>query len=92
MYKLTTFCAVLLLAGCATPDVRTQTVTVEVPVTVHCLNAADVPPIPKTSMRKDGDVRQNAAGAAADVLALQSYAEKADALLRSCATTAKEKP
>lgn len=36
-------------------------------------------------MRAGGDIKQDAAGVAADVLALQDYAERADALLRSCA-------
>lgn len=94
MRKLMMCFALLPLIGCATPDpiIRTNTVTVQVPVTVHCVDAKDVPTIPKTSMRKDADTRQLAAAAAADVYALQDYAVKADALLRSCATSTEKKP
>lgn len=82
------------LAGCSAGNVRpapevvveTRTVEVKVPVRVACIAAADVPTIPPTAMRPDGDLRQLAAGAASDVYALADYAAKADALLRSCST------
>lgn len=80
------------LAGCGAAELRpdkevvvqTRTVEVKVPVKVSCLAAGDVPAVPATAMRRDGDLRQLAAGAASDVYALQEYAAKADALLRSC--------
>jgi hypothetical protein len=75
----------LLLGGCAaTEAVRVERIDVAVPV--PCIKDSDIPPIPPTAMRKDGDLRANAAGAAADVYALQAYAERANALLRACAT------
>lgn len=69
---------------------------VKVPVAVPCIAAADIPAVPKTNMAMSGDVHNKAAGAAADVYALEAYAAKADALLKQCAskltTPPKERP
>ncbi len=85
--------AAFVVVGCAGQEQRpprelvtqVQTGEVKVPVPVPCLKAADVPTLPGTALRRDGDLRQLAAGAAADVYALADYARIADALLRSCA-------
>ncbi|MCC6380467.1 MAG: hypothetical protein IT519_16750 [Burkholderiales bacterium] len=85
--------ALPLIHGCAgtvAPErevvVQTRTVEVKIPMRVPCVAAADVPAVPGTAMRRDGDLRQLAAGAATDVYALAEYAARADALLRSCAS------
>lgn len=81
----------LLLVGCAgTPTVpppvpEVRTVTVKVPVPVPCVSLADVPPIPGSSFKPGGDVKQNAAAADLDLRAFEDYAVTADALLRQCA-------
>jgi len=49
------------------------------------LKDEQVKPPPKTAFAKGGDVGQNAAMAAADVYALDSYATTSYALLQSCA-------
>jgi hypothetical protein len=56
-----------------------------VAVPVACLKLDELPAIPPSAMRKDSDVRGLAAGAAVDVLALEAYAARADALLKNCA-------
>lgn len=92
MRVLLVILAALALAGCGAAELRpdrevvvqTRTVEVKVPVRVPCIAAADVPTIPATAMRRDGDLRQLAAGAAVDVRQLEQYAKTADALLRGC--------
>lgn len=55
------------------------------PVAVPCVSANEVPAMPRTAFKPDGDLKQNAASAAIDLEALQDYAITADALLRQCA-------
>lgn len=87
MRTLILLCAASL-AACASeppaPVVRTETVTVRVPVPVKCVAAEKVPTVPPVSIPADGDTAQLANGAAAEVLALREYAAKADPLLRAC--------
>ena len=78
----------LLTASCASNPALVATapsVKIEVPVAVKCVTPAELPTVPKSRMPAKGDVKQNAAGAAADVLALELYADHADAILRACA-------
>lgn len=90
--RLAILAAALALSACATTAptpprevvVQTRTVEIKVPVRVPCIAAEDVPAVPPTALRPDGDLRQLAAGAASDVYALAEYAARADALLRSC--------
>lgn len=79
---------VVCLSGCESVKpllTRSETVEVRIPIPVSCVALADVPAIPKTAIPLDGDIKQLAAGAAADVLALEQYAARADALLTGCA-------
>jgi hypothetical protein len=59
---------------------------VEVPVRVPCIAVADVPPVPKATRVDPAkvDTRQLAAAVAADLLALDVYAARVDAMLRAC--------
>jgi hypothetical protein len=66
-------------------------VEVKVPVTVPCVSADQVPAVPATRMDPKQDVRQLAAAAAYDLEELQTYAERADALLRACTATKEAK-
>lgn len=84
MKKLLAYCLTLLLFGCATPEV-VRVERVDVPVPVPCVKLADVQDIPRSVMRADGDIRAHAAAAAADIYALQAYAERARAMLLACA-------
>jgi hypothetical protein len=87
--------AALLLGACATspPLVgEVRTVEVKVPVTVPCVSSDQVPVIPVTKMDPKQDVRQLATAAAVDLEQLQTYAERADALLRSCVATKEKQP
>jgi len=58
-----------------------------VPVMKPCIGAADLPvrPVPTPVDPKAADTRQLAAALAADVIALDHYAARADAILRICA-------
>lgn len=89
--------ATLLLCtlGCATDESLVRDVNkVEVPKPVRekCVAAADIPLIPKTHMPKagTGDTVQKNAGAVADLIELDTYARKADDILRQCAAPLKE--
>lgn len=59
---------------------------VAIPITTACVEAKDIPPIPRTALRQDGDVAALAAGAAADIRELRRTIKRQDALLRACAT------
>lgn len=78
------FGLLLTLAACAPTLVR-QAPPATVAITAKCLNEADVPPVPKRTMPQTGTVDQLAAGAGADLLALDAYARQSDAILRQCA-------
>ena len=92
MTRTTSLVALLLLAACATPDapppqVSTRTVEVRVPVPIPCIAAADIPAAP-TPTRVDTEratTDQLAAAAAADLIALDSYRARVQALLAQCA-------
>jgi len=82
----------ILLAGCAAvetrapdPVIQTRTVEVKVPVAVPCINAADIPALPKSTMRPGMQVQQLAAAAAVDLTAVEDVAITQNALLRACA-------
>lgn len=88
--KLIVFSLSLLLTACATTDVPLVKEApppneVKVIIRTSCVKPEDIPPIPSTAMPRDGDIKQKAAGATADVLAFEEYAQRADALLKSCA-------
>ena len=88
--KLTAFSAILLLTACASnPALESSAPTTEVrvAVAVPCIALEAIPPVPTTAMSTGGDVHNKAAGAAADVYALEAYASEADALLRQCASS-----
>lgn len=76
----------LALAGCATLG-TTETVTVTVPVPTPCLAAADIPvrPAPTAIDLARATHRQRDAAQAADVAALDAYANLAEPLLKQCA-------
>jgi hypothetical protein len=63
---------------------RTDTIEVKVTVPVKCVRPEDIAPVPKTAMRKDGDVMQNAAGAVIDAKTYRALAERQAALLQNC--------
>ena len=78
----------LPLAACASaPVVTTSAPSTEVRVAVvrPCLSVSEIPPTPVTAMPRNGDVKQKAAGAAADVLAMEAHNAQLYALLRACA-------
>jgi len=62
-----------------------ETRDVNVPISVACVEAKDIEPLPKTALRPDGDVAALAAGASADVRELRLLAQRQQALLLSCA-------
>jgi len=84
MTRLTLALASILACSCAATPVREAPPATAL-VTQKCIAAADVPPIPTRAMPKAGSVDQLAAGAGADLLALDAYARAADTLLRQCA-------
>ncbi len=91
--KLIAFSATLLLTACVSNPTLVESAPsteVRVAVAVPCIALSDIPPVPKSSMSTGGDVHNKAAGAAADVYALEGYAEKTDALLRKCASESTE--
>lgn len=77
--------AVLALAGCAHTSLVREAPPVTTIVMQKCVAAADVPQVPPRAMPKSGTVDQLAAGAGADLLALDGYAARADAILQQCA-------
>ncbi len=94
MKKPLLFCTTLLLSACATDQVLVSAPSTEVKVlvTVPCVDAKDIPVIPKTAMPAGGDVGQDAAGAAADVLTLDALARRQNAILKACATAVPQPP
>ena len=60
---------------------------VEVPVRVPCVNVADIPTRPKPTLVdiSKADTRQLAAAVAADLLALDAYADRATIVMMQCA-------
>lgn len=79
----------MLLTSCAStkPVSSLKHDEVAVPIATACVEPQDIPPLPPTAMRPDGDVAALAAGAAADIRELRRLAAKQNALLKACATT-----
>lgn len=80
---------ILLLAGCATPDrpkLATEVVTLppmQVPVPIPC--AVGIPTRPPTALPPPtADIARKAAGASADVRALNQHADQLEAALLAC--------
>lgn len=73
------------LAGCTSLTTNVEPVEVPVPVVETCIALKDLPPPPTNSMSPGANVERLAAGASADLRALQLYANKLNALLRACA-------
>jgi hypothetical protein len=87
----------LLLTACASapPTVVTNSAPsteVKVAVIVRCVELKDIPPVPKTVMRRNVDIRQQAAAAAADLTALEAHDERLYALLQACASESRHDP
>lgn len=81
-----------LLAGCATapaPSVvvgKADAIRVDVPVSVPCIDPAQIEPIPPSSMpSRSAGVAELAAGAAADVIKYRELARKQADMLKACA-------
>lgn len=76
--------------GCATQQAplvtEVRTVDKPVPVVSKCLKESDIPAVPRTNFIKGGNIESNAAAASADLRDLAQYADKADAVLRQCAS------
>ena len=78
--------AAFIVSGCATDAVKpVQIVTVDRPVTVHCVKASDIPAKPAPVAKPDGDARQLAAGISADLRAMDGYADQLRAIIDACA-------
>lgn len=81
--------AALALGACATvqppPQISHEIQRHDVAVPTPCVRDADIPKKPATAMRKDGDLKQLAAGAAIDVRNLDAYSDELAAMLRACA-------
>lgn len=75
-------CIALLLAGCQTPATRTETVEVKVPVAVQSIKPEQVPVVPAPLPRRPDSLSAAADILLAKVCELESYALKADPLLR----------
>lgn len=80
------------LGACATapaPSVvvgRAEPVRIEVPVSVPCIDPAQIEPIPQSSMpSRSAGVAELAAGAAADVIKYRELARKQAEMLKACA-------
>lgn len=78
----------LLLGGCAHKEPAIEVRTVEVPVVrvEHCIAAKDIPARPSPLPKRPKHISSALDIAVAKILELQSYAEKADALLKGCAS------
>ncbi len=81
-----TLLPILLLAACATPAVRVETVKVNIPVPVACVDKSKVPAEPSPVGTLDRDARRAADTLAAKVLELRGYGRKLVALIGPCLT------
>ena len=79
-----TLLPILLLVGCATPAIRTETVTVKVPVPVACVDKSKIPDEPARTGALDRDARRAADTLAAKVLELRGYGRELVALIGPC--------
>ena len=89
--KLLLVCWVIFLTACGANPPKPELVAaapvveVRVPVPVPCVNAADIPVVPGSSLPvRTAGVEALANGAAADVLTYRSVALKQNAMLVSC--------
>lgn len=78
----------LALAGCSTKPPAVEVRTVEVPVirVEQCVARKDIPTKPGALPKRPKGISAALDIAVAKVLELQTYADKADALIRGCAT------
>jgi hypothetical protein len=79
--------SIALLAGCVSdpPIVETEVKTVQVPVTVYCVDSAKEPTVPPQAIvPPTASKRQRALATAAELSALRAYAIEADSELRGC--------
>ena len=77
----------LLLTACAADTQLVSSapsVTVQVPVLVPCVDAADIPAVPVLTPLPQAGLTQRLAALLADLKLFENYAEKADVLLRAC--------
>ena len=77
----------LLLTACATETQLVSSapsVTVQVPVLVPCVDAADVPAVPALAPLPPAGLTPRIAALLADLKLFESYAAKADVMLRAC--------
>ena len=72
----------LLLSGCATPAVKTETVEVKVPVAVQPIKPEQVPVLPAPLPKRPANTSAALDLALAQVCHFVAYAVKADPLLR----------
>lgn len=77
----------LCLAGCATKPPAVEVRTVEVPVLriEKCVAEKDIPRKPGPLPKRPKTISSALDVAVAKILEMQTYADKADALLRGCA-------
>lgn len=77
-----------ILAGCAsTPPITTGVITVDRPIAIRCIKAADIPEWPTApAIADDADIEQLAAWAKLRISQLRHYAAQLRAALTACAT------
>lgn len=84
----TIFCAALFATACATTKpITTGVITVDRPVAVRCVRAADIPPMPvPPTIAADADIEQLAAWAKLRIAQLRHHAAQLLAIVTACAT------
>jgi hypothetical protein len=81
--------ALLLLSGCATDQAvaRVDTVTVDKPVPVPCVDSKDIPPTPQPAIARVGaSLDQKTAALGSELLQRREYDARAAALLAACSS------
>jgi hypothetical protein len=92
MKKLAIF-LMMLMASCAKPGIRVETVEVPVPVVQTCVTSAQLAeaeqkkPAPLGAQARPSDSAKREAMMAAQILRWQGYADFATALLTGCLTS-----
>ena len=76
----------LLLSACATPAPRVETVSVNIPVPVRCVDPASVPAEPAKTGTLPADARAAADTLGAKVLELRGWGRELLALIGPCET------
>lgn len=87
--KMLLSCLTLLLAACATDQQlvnHAPATVVEVPISVKCIDAKDIPPVPARSKLPDTGLKQRVATILADLDVFELYSKEADAALKACAS------